>query len=136
MTDVLTPAQRRLNMSRIRGVDTKPEMIVRRLVHGMGYRYSLHGKRLPGKPDLVLTRHRKIIFVHGCYWHRHNCRYGSVRAQTRSEFWDAKISGNQARDRRNGAALKKMDWRVLVVWECEIRNLERLKKRLIRFLSD
>ncbi len=135
MTDVLTPEQRRFNMSRIRNKDTRPEIIVRSLVHGMGYRYRLHSPELPGKPDLVLPRHRKIIFVHGCFWHMHKCRYGRVKPKTRASFWQNKRMGNVERDRKNLAALKREGWKVLVVWECWTRDLERLEKRITPFLQ-
>lgn len=135
MVDVLTPTQRRFNMSRIRNRDTRPEMIVRSIVHRMGYRYSLHKKTLPGKPDLVLVRYRKIINVHGCFFHMHRCRYGSVVPATNAEFWAAKRLSNVERDRRNIKHLRRAGWRVMVVWECETRNSERLAKRLRKFLA-
>lgn len=135
MTDVLTPEQRKFNMSRIRNKNTRPEIIVRSLVHGMGYRYSLHKSELPGKPDLVLSRHRKIIFVHGCFWHMHKCRYGKVKPKTRANFWQNKRLGNVVRDRKNLAALKREGWQVLVVWECWTRDLESLESRLAAFLQ-
>jgi DNA mismatch endonuclease, patch repair protein len=118
MTDVLTPQQRRLNMSRIRGINTRPELIVRSIVHRMGYRYSLHKKELPGKPDLVFTRHHKIIFLNGCFFHMHNCRYGRVKPKTNIEFWEKKRLSNVARDKKNLLALKNAGWQVLTVWEC------------------
>jgi DNA mismatch endonuclease (patch repair protein) len=135
MTDVLTPEQRKFNMSRIRNKNTRPELIVRSLVHGMGYRYCLHKSELPGKPDLVLSRHRKIIFVHGCFWHMHKCRYGKVKPKTRASFWQNKRLGNVVRDRKNLAALKREGWQVLVVWECWTRDLESLENRLVAFLQ-
>lgn len=134
MTDVLTPQQRSFNMSRIRSRDTKPEIIVRSIVHGLGYRYRLHKKELPGKPDVVLVRHRKIIDVHGCFFHMHNCRYGSVVPATNAEFWRTKRLSNAERDRRNLKALKRDRWSVMVVWECETRNVSKLSKRIERFL--
>jgi len=132
--DVLTRDQRRRNMQAIRCRDTKPEMLVRRLVHGMGFRYRLHQKDLPGKPDMVLKRHRKIIFVHGCFWHVHNCRYGRVVPATNAEFWKAKRQANVARDRRILRELRKLGWRVLVVWECWTRDIPKLQRRLRHFL--
>jgi DNA mismatch endonuclease (patch repair protein) len=135
MTDVLTPQQRSFNMSRIRNRDTRPEMIVRSIVHRMGYRYSLHKKTLPGKPDLVLVRHRKIIDVHGCFFHMHDCRYGRVVPATNAGFWKTKRLSNAARDRRNLAALKSEGWRVLVVWECETRDLDQLERTIRRFIE-
>ncbi|MFV0416671.1 MAG: very short patch repair endonuclease, partial [Chthoniobacterales bacterium] len=100
-------------MSRIRGRDTKPEMLVRSLIHRMGYRYRLHGKNLPGKPDLVFASRKKVIFVHGCFWHLHNCANGKVKPATRSEFWEKKRGDTAARDKKNIRQLKKLGWSVL-----------------------
>ncbi|MCE7905556.1 MAG: DNA mismatch endonuclease Vsr [Anaerolineae bacterium CFX3] len=135
MMDVLTPEQRKLNMSRIRNKDTRPEIVVRSLIHRMGYRYRLHVKNLSGKPDLVFPRRRKIIFVHGCFWHMHNCKYGRVKPQTNAEFWENKRLGNIERDRKNLSLLKKDGWKVLVVWECWIRNPQSLADRILIFLE-
>ena len=134
MADVLTPQQRSFNMSRIRNRDTRPEIIVRSIVHGLGYRYGLHKKDLPGKPDIVLVRHGKIIDVHGCFFHMHNCRYGQVVPATNAKFWRTKRLSNVERDWRNLRALKRLGWRVLIVWECETRKPEKLMKRLEKFL--
>ncbi len=136
MSDVLTPEQRKYNMSRIRYKDTRPEMIVRSEVHKMGFRYKLHNSALPGKPDLVLTRHQKIIFVHGCFWHMHTCKYGIVKPRTNAEFWENKRLGNVKRDRKNIRELKKNGWQVLVVWECWTKNLPLLRRKLSAFLSE
>lgn len=133
--DVHTPEQRSANMAAIRGRDTKPEMKVRRLLHRLGYRYVLHQRKLPGRPDLVFPSRRKVVFVHGCYWHMHDCRFGSVVPSTRTEFWQAKRSGNVKRDRANQEALRTLGYRVCVVWECETRDLANLEKRLVSFLS-
>ena len=122
MADIHTKAQRSFNMSRIKGKDTKPELVVRSVVHRLGYRFRLHRKDLPGKPDIVLPRHKKIIFVHGCFWHMHNCKKGRVKPATRAKFWEDKRTGNKKRDRRNIRALKKLGWDVLVVWECQVRS--------------
>ncbi|MDX6611741.1 MAG: mismatch endonuclease, patch repair protein [Blastocatellia bacterium] len=135
MVDVLTPQQRSFNMSRIRSRDTRPEMIVRSLVHGMGFRYSLHKRTLPGKPDLVLVRHRKIIDVHGCFFHMHDCRYGKVVPATNAEFWRTKRLSNVKRDRRTLRELKRKGWHVMIVWECQIRDLPALAKRIEKFLT-
>lgn len=135
MADVLTPQQRSFNMSRIRNRDTRPEMVVRSIVHRMGYRYSLHKKDLPGKPDLVLVRHLKIIDVHGCFFHMHDCKYGKVVPATNAEFWSAKRLSNVKRDKRNLAALKRNGWSVLTVWECQTRDRNALTKRLARFFE-
>ena len=134
MTDVLTPEQRKLNMSRIRSKDTRPEMIVRSLIHRMGYRYRLHVSALPGKPDLVFKRTRKVIFVHGCFWHMHNCRYGRVIPKTHKEFWQKKRQGNVARDTKNIKALKTLGWKILILWECKIKDIDKLKNKLLFFL--
>ena len=135
MTDVLTPAQRRFNMSRIKGKDTKPEMKVRRLVHGLGYRYRLHGKDLPGRPDLIFPRRRKVIFVHGCYWHMHACRYGQVVPKTNTEFWQTKRLSNVSRDERNLTDLAAAGWQTLVLWECELKDEAQLSERIKSFLG-
>src|SRR5258706_4095649 len=113
MADVLTPKQRSFNMSRIRSCDTRPEMVVRSIVHRMGYRFRLHKTDLPGKPDVVLVRHRKIIDVHGCFFHMHKCRYGSVVPATNAEFWQTKRLSNVGRYRRNLNALRRDGWRVM-----------------------
>jgi len=135
MTDVLTRKQRKYCMSRIRGKDTMPEIAVRRLVHRLGYRFRLHTRELPGCPDIVLPRHKKVIFVHGCFWHMHKCRYGKVIPQTRKKFWQTKRQANVARDRKNIKELKTLGWKVLVVWECQIRNTPKLSNRIKKFLS-
>src|SRR4030042_5055604 len=128
MADVLTKKQRSYNMSQIKDKNTKPEMIVRSMVHRMGYRYSLHRKDLLGKPDLTLVKYGKIIFVHGCFWHMHNCRYGKVRPATNVKFWQKKREGNVTRDKRNMRKLRREGWQVLKIWECETRNLKKLSK--------
>lgn len=132
--DTLTPAQRSERMSRVRGRDTLPEMIVRRMLHRLGYRFRLHRKDLPGKPDLVFASRRKVVFVHGCYWHGHGCRIGKP-AKSNVEFWTAKIEANRARDARNEAALRAMGWDVLVVWQCELRDLQATEALLVSFLG-
>jgi DNA mismatch endonuclease (patch repair protein) len=121
-------------MQRIRKTDTKPEMIVRRLVHAMGYRYRLHQSDLPGSPDIVLTRHRKVILVHGCFWHRHDCADGHKLPRSKPEYWAPKLERNRRRDEANIARLHELGWRVLVVWECEITNGRWLSKTLSKFL--
>jgi DNA mismatch endonuclease (patch repair protein) len=121
MTDVLTAAQRQLNMSRIRGRDTKPEMVIRQGLHARGLRYRLHDRKLPGRPDLVFTRDRAVIFVHGCFWHVHGCALSKLPA-TRQDFWRTKLEGNAGRDRRAFDALQAAGWRVLVIWECALRG--------------
>lgn len=135
MADVLTPEQRRKCMAAILCKNTRPELQVRRIVHALGFRYALHRTDLPGKPDIVLTRHNKIIFVHGCYWHRHNCSNGSAFPSTRAEFWKSKFEGNIKRDSANRKLLNNMGWRTIIVWECELKNQRRLATRLAKFLA-
>jgi DNA mismatch endonuclease (patch repair protein) len=119
--DVLTVEQRRLNMSRIRGKDTKPEMLLRRGLHAAGLRFRLHGAKLPGKPDMVFPKHRAVILIHGCFWHGHDCPLFKMPA-TRAEFWAKKISGNRERDFRTAKALRLAGWRLLTVWECSLKG--------------
>jgi DNA mismatch endonuclease (patch repair protein) len=135
MADNLTKEQRSFNMSRIRSGNTRPEMVVRSIVHALGYRFRLHKKELAGKPDLVLLRHRKIINVHGCFFHMHDCKYGRVVPATNEMYWKTKRVSNAERDRRNLRILKRAGWRVMVVWECETKNPTRLVKRIERFLN-
>ena len=135
MVDVHSKKQRSYNMSQIKSKNTKPEIHVRSLVHRMGYRYSLHRKDLPGKPDLVLVKHKKVIFVHGCFWHMHKCRYGKVKPATNVKFWQSKREANVARDKRNLLKLRKKGWKVLVIWECQTRNSEHLFDKLSKFLN-
>ncbi len=137
MADVHNRQQRSFNMSRIRSKDTKPERIVRSLVHQMGFRFRLHRRDLPGSPDLVLPSHRKIIFVHGCFWHMHRCRHGRVTPATNTEFWQNKRQSNVVRDRRNQRQLKAAGWQILTVWECWTRDIEgKLVPKLQQFLLD
>lgn len=123
MPDVLTPEQRRLNMSRVRGRDTKPEMLIRRGLHARGLRYRLHDRKLPGRPDLVFPKYRTAVFIHGCFWHAHGCALSKLPT-TRQEFWKRKLDGNAARDRKAIQALLAQQWRVLVIWECALRGSE------------
>jgi len=134
LTDNLTPAQRSETMRRVKSTNTTPELVVRRLVHGMGFRYGLHSKKLPGHPDLVLNRLRAVIFVHGCFWHRHSCEAAELPV-TNHEYWAGKQQRNSDRDRRNIRGLRRAGWRVLVIWECQTRDTVRLEQRLRRFLS-
>jgi len=134
--DPLTPEQRSKCMSRIRGRNTKPELVVRSLVHALGYRFRLHRRDLPGTPDLVLPRLRKIIFVHGCFWHQHaGCKLATL-PKSRQEFWLPKLKANGNRDRRNERALRKLGWGVMTVWECQLRDAKRLTGRIRRFLGE
>jgi len=121
VTDVHSPGQRSRNMAAIRSTNTKPELQLRSALFLLGYRYRLHGD-LPGRPDIVLPRYGTVIFVHGCFWHMHNCRYGRVAPRTRSHFWSVKREANKARDARQRRALRRSGWRVLTVWECKMRD--------------
>jgi DNA mismatch endonuclease, patch repair protein len=135
MADVHSRERRSFNMSRIRNRDTKPEIVVRKIVHRMGFRYRLHKSDLPGKPDLVLVRHGKIINVHGCFFHMHTCRFGRVTPTTNAEFWATKRESNAQRDRQNLRSLKKAGWKVMTIWECETKDPKSLIRKLKRFLT-
>lgn len=130
--DRLTKARRSWNMSRIRGKNTTPELIVRKLLHRMGYRFRLHGKNLPGRPDIVLKKYKTVIFVHGCFWHRHKGCKNCTTPTNRREWWLKKLNGNVARDQLHQKALKKLGWRSLVLWECDAEHPERLARVVSR----
>jgi len=133
--DRLSKEHRSWNMSRIRGKDTKPELIVRSMLHRMGYRFRLHVKDLPGKPDIVLPKYRTVIFVHGCFWHRHaGCRF-AYAPKSRRMFWTAKFAETVARDRRNTAQLRRAGWQVIAIWACQVLRAETLSTRLRRKLQ-
>ena len=134
MVDTLTPAERSALMARIRGVDTKPELAVRRALHAQGYRYRIHVRELPGRPDLVFAKRRTAVFVHGCFWHRHGCKRTST-PKSREDFWQSKFDANVERDRKNEALLLHDGWRVFVAWECEVERDETLIPRLVQFLG-
>jgi DNA mismatch endonuclease (patch repair protein) len=122
-------------MRAVKGQDTKPEMIVRRLAHRLGYRFRLHQRSLPGNPDLVFSSRRKVIFVHGCFWHGHDCRRGDRRPATNTEYWNRKLDGNIERDIANYEMLKDLSWDILIIWECETKNMDELEKSLKYFLE-
>lgn len=122
------------NMRAIRSKDTKPERAVRSLVHKLGYRFRLHRKGLPGKPDLVFPGRHKVVFVHGCFWHSHNCKAGLI-PKTNSDFWSAKLHRNQVRDRDNFDALRLLGWEVLAIWQCELTDVHRVTRRVKTFLG-
>lgn len=126
MADVLTPEQRQLNMRRIKGKDTKPEMLIRCGLHARGMRYRLHDRSLPGRPDLVFPKYHTAVFIHGCFWHVHGCGLSKFPA-TRQDFWQAKLSANALRDAKAVDALQAAGWRVLVIWECALRGPSRLQ---------
>lgn len=135
MPDRFTPQERSRIMSLVKGRDTKPEKIVRSLLHMMGYRFRLHRNDLPGKPDIVLPKRRKAIFVHGCFWHGHaGCRRAG-RPKSNADFWNKKIDANMARDKKTQAELKNSGWDFLVIWQCEMKDLEKLQVNLKRFLE-
>jgi len=136
MSDVFSKGKRSWIMSRVKGRDTKPEMLVRSFVHNMGYRFRIHRRDLPGNPDIVLPRHGKVIFVHGCFWHGHKRCPRSKRPITNKSFWKKKLDGNIERDKRFRRALRRMGWKVLEVWECETREPEKLLRKAERFLHD
>src|SRR5262245_7833737 len=128
--DTLTQQERSERMSRIKGRNTSPETAVRRLLSELGYRYSLNVGGLPGRPDVVLSRRRKVVFVHGCFWHRHGhsrCRMARL-PKSRLEFWLPKLEGNKERDRRNLATLRRKGWKAIVIWECQLRNVAAVSK--------
>lgn len=134
--DRLSKERRSWNMSRIRGKDTTPELIVRSLLHKMGHRFRLHRQDMPGKPDIVLPKYRTVIFVHGCFWHRHRgCKY-AYTPKSRVDFWLAKLDGNVSRDKYHQNLLQNMGWRVQVVWECETRDIDGLTHRLSNLFQE
>jgi DNA mismatch endonuclease (patch repair protein) len=132
MTDVFSQQKRSWIMSRVKGRDTKPEILVRSFIFRMGFRFRLHRRDLPGTPDIVLPRHGKVIFVHGCFWHGHKRCPRSKRPTTNENFWNKKLDGNIKRDKRYRRELRQMGWKVLIVWECETKMLRKLE----RFLHD
>ncbi|NJD39232.1 MAG: DNA mismatch endonuclease Vsr [Geobacter sp.] len=132
--DNLTPEERSAQMAKIHSKNTKPEMLVRHLLHRMGYRYRLHRKDLPGKPDLVFGPRKKIIFVHGCFWHGHDCPLGRI-PKTRVEFWETKIRMNRNRDEAHLTRLQELGWKSLVIWECQLKKADELKNKIREFLG-
>jgi DNA mismatch endonuclease, patch repair protein len=136
VADKLTPEQRSACMRSVRGKDTAPELMVRRLVHSMGFRYALHSKELPGKPDIVLVSRKKIIFVHGCFWHLHRCRHGRTAPVNNSDYWTQKRMRNAERDLQNIRTLRQAGWDVLIVWECWIKDFSALHKKINSFLQE
>ena len=134
MADKFKPSVRSRIMAAVRSEDTEPELSVRRMVHAMGYRYRLHCSNLPGKPDLVFSSLRKVVFVHGCFWHRHPGCSRTTMPKTSVAYWNSKFAANVSRDRSNQRELRRMGWKVLVVWECELKFAKKLGSRLSRFL--
>ena len=130
-----TPESRSRIMRAVKGRDTSLEMTIRSLIFSMGYRYRLHRKDLPGKPDLVFPSRRKVLFIHGCFWHGHDCKRGARVPKTNREYWEKKIARNQVRDAKNKAALQSLGWDVLIIWECQVKEAAALKERLVQFLG-
>jgi DNA mismatch endonuclease (patch repair protein) len=135
MADLFTPLERSAVMRAVKGKNTAPEMVVRRIAHRLGYRFRLHVPDLAGRPDLVFPRFSKVIFVHGCFWHWHNCKRGQRMPKSRTDYWEKKLQRNQARDRRHRKALNKAGWRVLVIWECQTKNPQLVGERIQTFLG-
>ncbi len=133
--DIISKTRRSILMSKVKGRDTKPEMLVRRLVHSLGYRYRLHNGKLPGKPDMVFNKRKKVIFIHGCFWHLHKKCKNVRLPKSKRDFWLPKLRGNRHRDQKTLKALTKMGWSVLVIWECEITHQRELKRRVVKFLE-
>jgi DNA mismatch endonuclease (patch repair protein) len=134
MADKISKEHRSWNMSRVKSKNTRPELMIRSILHKQGYRFRLNRKDLPGKPDIVLPKHQKIIFVHGCFWHQHSGCSASKRPSTNVEFWDEKLDSNIKRDRYNQESLRKLGWDICVIWECETRKKDVLVKKLKGFL--
>lgn len=135
MTDVFSKDTRSQIMRQVRGKDTKPELIVRSFIHRLGFRFRLHKKNLPGKPDLVFSSRHKVVFVHGCFWHGHKCRRGNRMPKSNAEYWQNKIKKNVQRFLRQKRDLKKLGWEALVIWECQIGDLKKLRKKVLNFLN-
>ena len=136
MADVFSPEQRSRVMRQVKSQDTSTEMTIRRMVWRMGFRYRLHRKDLPGAPDLVFVGKRKIIFVHGCFWHGHDCTRGDRIPKSNRDYWLTKIGKNRARDRGYQTALQEAGWKVMIVWECELKNRETITEKLHFFLAN
>lgn len=134
VADRLSPEARSRLMSRVRSRDTTPERGVRTLLHGMGYRFRLHREDLPGTPDIVMPGRNLVIFVHGCFWHGHSCKVDKM-PKSKTEYWNPKIEANRERDLRKARKLRRMGWRVLTVWECELRSPDKLRRRLERTIG-
>jgi len=138
MSDKFDKIKRSKIMARVKSKDTKPEIIVRKLLFGMGYRYSLHRENLPGKPDIVLPKYGYIIFVHGCFWHGcPTCKHAKIRPVNNSNYWNKKLDRNKERDKKNKKELKSLNWKVLIIWECETKknNTNRLKNKIRKYLN-
>jgi DNA mismatch endonuclease (patch repair protein) len=137
MTDTFSSKKRSEIMRAVHSVDTTPELLVRRMIHSLGYRYRLHNRKLPGTPDLVFAGRKKVIFVHGCFWHRHRCKGGRSFPSSRTKYWRKKFENNQRRDSQNRRKLRKMGWDIMIIWECQIRkkNVNKLQGKITDFLN-
>ncbi len=135
MTDVFSTEKRSWIMSQVRGQDTTPEIKVRSMIHRLGYRFRLHRKDLPGNPDLVFPSRKKIIFVHGCFWHGHNCSRGGRIPKANTDYWSNKLRRNIERDRRSQEALRSLGWEILIIWECDLKNPNKVISSVNRYLS-
>lgn len=133
--DVFNEEKRSWIMSRVKNKDTKPEIVVRSIVHRLGYRFRKSNSSLPGRPDIVLARHRKVIFVHGCFWHGHKQCKRALRPTTNKKFWNKKLDANIVRDKHNNKELKYLGWKILIVWECQTRDQDKLLPKLESFLK-
>ncbi len=135
MADRITKEQRSRNMARVKNKNTAPELKVRKILHRLGFRFRLHRSDLPGNPDIVLPRHHKIIFVHGCFWHGHSCPRGK-RPSTKQDFWNHKLDSNIKRDKTNQKKLKELGWKVLVLWECAVKDTQKLEEKILDFMKN
>lgn len=135
--DIFSPAKRSSIMQAVSGKNTNPERSVRSILHRMGYRFRLHGKHLPGKPDIYLTKYKTAIFVHGCYWHRHkSCKKGQSTPASNKKFWQDKFDSNVARDRKNLLELRKLGWKTFVLWECELKNTAKIENKIMKNIGN
>ncbi|MBI3871642.1 MAG: DNA mismatch endonuclease Vsr [candidate division Zixibacteria bacterium] len=135
MVDNVPSRTRSWIMRRVRGKDTAPELLLRSLLHRLGYRFRLHRQNLPGRPDIVFPSRGKVIFIHGCFWHGHSCRRGARIPKSNRRYWNTKIAGNRARDSLNRNRLRHRGWRAMIIWECQLSDLDRVTVRAIRFLD-
>ena len=134
MKDPFGPDERSRIMRAVKSKDTSPEMAVRRLLFSCGYRYRLHAPDLPGKPDIICRSRSKVIFVHGCFWHGHHCKRGNRIPVANRKYWEGKISRNRNRDRASYGSLRKQEWKILVIWECELKNMKKVERKIQRFM--
>ncbi|MBU0680140.1 MAG: DNA mismatch endonuclease Vsr [Proteobacteria bacterium] len=133
--DKVTPEVRSKIMRKVHSKDTTPEKIVRSLAHRLGYRFRLHQKELPGKPDLTFPRMKKVVFVHGCFWHGHSCKAGQNRPKSNTEYWEKKLTRTQTRDSNNLKDLRGLEWQTIIIWECETKNIKLLTEKIKQFLG-